>query len=363
MTARTYLVTGGAGFIGSNLVHRTLELYSDARVVVLDKLTYAGNLENLANVRESPRFEFVHGDICDRAALLPLLTRIRPSVIFNLAAESHVDRSIDAPGEFIHTNVVGTFELLNAARAHYGSLAEPERQAFRFVHVSTDEVFGSLGDAGRFDEESRYAPNSPYAASKAAADHLVRAWHQTFELPTLTTNCSNNYGPFQFPEKLVPLVTLNALENKPLPVYGDGRNVRDWLFVRDHCDGLLRVAELGVPGESYNIGGNCEKTTLEMVQAICGVLDELTPRNSGSYSELIRFVPDRPGHDHRYAIDPSKLGRELGWHPTTTFADGLGQTVRWYLANRAWCEQIERNRYGRERLGLGPPLPENKGGT
>ncbi|MBM4374391.1 MAG: dTDP-glucose 4,6-dehydratase [Deltaproteobacteria bacterium] len=352
MSAR-FIVTGGAGFIGANLVHHLLRERDDAHVVVLDKLTYAGNLDNLAAVERSPRYEFVRGDICDRELVRGLFARVRPTVVYNLAAESHVDRSIDGPGDFVRTNVTGTFELLDAARGHFATLAGSERDAFRFLHVSTDEVFGSLGATGYFTEETRYAPNSPYSASKAAADHLSRAWFHTYGLPVLTTNCSNNYGPYQFPEKLIPLVTLNALEGKALPVYGDGSNVRDWLFVGDHCEALAAVAARGVLGETYNVGGNSERTTLEVVHAICDALDEFSPRAGGSsYREQIRFVTDRPGHDKRYAIDASKLARELDWRPRHDFADGLRGTVRWYLDNRSWCERITTGTYARERLGL-----------
>jgi dTDP-glucose 4,6-dehydratase len=353
MTTRTYLVTGGAGFIGSNLVHRILELEPSARVVVFDKLTYAGNLDNLEPVMKDPRFELVEADICDRERVRETLERTRPELVFNLAAESHVDRSIDGPAQFVRTNVVGAFEMLDAARAFFQSLPEATRSAFRFVQVSTDEVFGSLGPTGYFSESSRYEPNSPYAASKAGADHLARAYFHTYHLPVITTNCSNNYGPYQFPEKLIPLVTLNALEGKPLPVYGDGKNVRDWLFVRDHCDGLLLAAARGAPGETYNLGGSSERTTLEMVQTICDILDEEKPRAGGSHRELIQFVQDRPGHDRRYAIDAGKIERELGWQAKTPFAEGMKLTVRWYLEHRAWCDRITQGAYRRERLGLG----------
>jgi dTDP-glucose 4,6-dehydratase len=351
MTQRTYLVTGGAGFIGSNLVQRILEVESDARVVVLDKLTYAGNPDNLDPVRENSRFEFVQGDICDRDKLDALFSRTRPNVVLNLAAESHVDRSIDGPGEFVRTNVVGAFEMLDAALRHFRTLEGAARDEFRFVQVSTDEVYGSLGAEGLFTEASRHAPNSPYAASKAGADHLARAYFHTYKLPVITTNCSNNYGPYQFPEKLIPLVTLNALEGKPLPVYGDGKNVRDWLYVIDHCDGLRLAATRGVPGETYNLGGSAERTTLDVVEGICTALDELSPR-SGHHRDLITFVRDRPGHDFRYAIDASKIGAELGWQPTVDFEQGLARTVRWYLDNRAWCQRVSSGVYRRERLGL-----------
>jgi dTDP-glucose 4,6-dehydratase len=347
-----YLVTGGAGFIGSNLVHHILATRASARVVVYDALTYAGNLDNLRGAIDGTRCVFVEGDICDRARVLETLASEKPSIVYNLAAESHVDRSIDGPGAFVQTNVVGTFEMLEASRGHWANLPVEARAAFRFVHVSTDEVYGSLGDEGLFSETTPYAPNSPYAASKAASDHLVRAYHHTYGLPTVTTNCSNNYGPFQFPEKLIPLTILNALEGKTLPVYGDGRNVRDWLYVGDHCDALLVAAERGVLGETYNVGSNNERTTLEMVHAICDELDRLRPRATGSYREQIAFVKDRPGHDRRYAIDATKLERELGWRATTPFVAGMKKTIEWYLANPEWCARITNGVYRRERLGL-----------
>ncbi|MBI4703160.1 MAG: dTDP-glucose 4,6-dehydratase [Deltaproteobacteria bacterium] len=360
----TYLVTGGAGFIGANLVHRLLG-QPEAQVVVLDLLTYAGNLDSLADIAASERYHFVHGDIGDRELVGRTLERFRPAVVLNLAAESHVDRSIDGPRAFVRTNVVGTFELLDACRELWLRLTPAQREQFRFVHVSTDEVFGSPGDSGCFTEETRYAPNSPYAASKAGADHFVRAYFHTYGLPTITTNCSNNYGPYQFPEKLIPLVTLNALEGKRLPVYGDGRNVRDWLHVDDHCQALILVAERGRPGETYNIGARDERTTLQVVEAVCGALDEQAPAASNpafarqdrapvSYRELISFVTDRPGHDRRYAIDPSKIERELGFQPARRFAEGIRGTVAWYLQHRAWCDRIAQGVYRRERLGLGP---------
>jgi dTDP-glucose 4,6-dehydratase len=350
--AATYLVTGGAGFIGSNLVHHLLATEPESQVVVLDRLTYAGNLDNLADVARDARFRFVHGDICDRDRVRALMLEARPQVVYNLAAESHVDRSIDAPGEFVRTNVVGTFEMLDAARALVGRESPAFRDRFRFVHVSTDEVFGSLGASDFFTEESRYAPNSPYAASKAGADHLARAYFHTYGLPVLTTNCSNNYGPYQFPEKLIPLLILNALESKPLPVYGDGQNIRDWLFVADHCEALRVAAAKGAPGETYNIGGRNERTTIQVAHAVCDALDRLSPRTNGSYRELVKFVADRPGHDRRYAIDPSKAVRELGWAPATRFEEGIGRTVAWYLRHREWCERITKGVYQRERLGL-----------
>jgi dTDP-glucose 4,6-dehydratase len=349
----TYFVTGGAGFIGANLVHYLLEQEPGAKVVVYDRLTYAGNLDNLADIAESPRYRFIRGDICDREAVRQALTASAPSVVYNLAAESHVDRSIDGPGEFVRTNVTGTFEMLEASKALIARYDDAQRQRFRFVHVSTDEVFGSLGPEGFFTEKTQYAPNSPYAASKGGADHLVRAYFHTYGLPAITTNCSNNYGPYQFPEKLIPLSILNALENKPLPIYGDGKNVRDWLYVGDHCEALHLAARRGVPGETYNVGGKNERTTLEIAHAICDVLDRLVPRKTGaSYRELVTFVADRPGHDRRYAIDPSKIGRELGWQPLTQFDQGIAKTVAWYLDHRAWCERISKGVYQRERLGL-----------
>jgi dTDP-glucose 4,6-dehydratase len=351
--SRTFLLTGGAGFIGANLV-RHLLAPADARVVVLDKLTYAGNLESLEDVAAHPLFRFVRGDICDRQLVRALFAEEKPDVVINLAAESHVDRSIDAPADFVNTNVLGVFELLEAARAHHASLPRAARDAFRFLHVSTDEVFGSLGPSGFFSESTRYAPSSPYSASKAAGDHLTRAWFHTYGLPTLTTNCSNNYGPFQFPEKLIPLVTLNALDGKPLPVYGDGKNVRDWLWVEDHCAALALVAARGVPGETYAIGGRNERTNIEIVEAICRVLDELAPRAT-PHRELITYVTDRPGHDRRYAIDPSKVERELGFVARTGFEEGIRRTVRWCMEHRGWYERVSSGKQGRERRGLGAP--------
>jgi dTDP-glucose 4,6-dehydratase len=352
---RTCLVTGGAGFIGSNLVYRLLE-QQDTRVVVLDALTYAGNLDNLAPLHGSQRFDFLRADLCDRRALDHALTTQKPEVVFNLAAETHVDRSIDGPRAFVRTNVLGTFELLDAARAYWSALAGEARDKFRVVHVSTDEVYGSLGPAGFFSETSPYAPNSPYAATKAGADHLARAFFATYGLPTLTTNCSNNFGPFQFPEKLIPLVILNALEGRPLPVYGDGHAVRDWLFVLDHCDALDLVARRGIPGQAYNIGARTERTTLEVVRTICGILDEVKPEGQ-PYERLIQRVADRPGHDRRYAIDATKIGRELGWAPSVAFEHGMRTTVLWYLNHRSWCDRIAQGLYRGERLGLGGGAP------
>ena len=348
---RTLLVTGGAGFIGSNLVHHALDSTS-ARVVIVDKLTYAGSLLNLDRTLKDARATFVRADIGDRAAMTQIFAERRPTAVVNLAAETHVDRSIDGPDTFIRTNIVGAFELLEAARAYVKTLGEAERAAFRFLHVSTDEVYGSLGTTGVFTEETPYAPNSPYAASKASADHLMRAYFHTYGLAVIVTNCSNNYGPYQFPEKLIPLTILNAIEGRPLPIYGDGGNVRDWLHVEDHCAGILLALVKGRAGEKYNIGGGNERTNLEIVDRICDILDELRPRTD-TYRALKTFVPDRPGHDRRYAIDAAKIRRELGWAPHHTFESGLRETVRWYLDHRDWCEQIQAGKYERQRLGLG----------
>jgi dTDP-glucose 4,6-dehydratase len=336
------LVTGGAGFIGANFVLSSVAS-GDEAVVTLDKLTYAGNLRNLDALRGNSRHAFVQGDICDRALLKELFARHRPRAVVHFAAESHVDRSISGPAPFVQTNVVGTFSLLEESRDFREKLPGEERDRFRFLHVSTDEVYGSLGPRDApFTEETPYAPNSPYAASKAAADHLVRAYHHTYGLPTVTTNCSNNYGPYQFPEKLIPLVIHNALAGKPLPVYGDGKNVRDWLYVLDHCAALRLVLERGRAGETYNIGGGAERPNIELVKTICALLDELQPRKGSSYATLISFVSDRPGHDRRYAMDARKLARELGWRPQETLESGLEKTVRWYLDNRAWTDEVAR---------------------
>jgi dTDP-glucose 4,6-dehydratase len=336
------LVTGGAGFIGSNFILSSLGK-ADEAIVNLDKLTYAGNLRTLDALRGDPRHAFVQGDICDRALLKRLLETHKPRAIVHFAAESHVDRSITGPAEFVQTNVVGTFCLLEEARNFFDKLKGGERDAFRFLHVSTDEVYGSLEpDAPAFTEASPHAPNSPYAASKAAADHMVRAYHHTYGLPTLTTNCSNNYGPYQFPEKLIPLMIRNALAGKPLPVYGDGRNVRDWLYVGDHCEAVRLVLERGRTGETYNIGGNSEEANIDVVKTLCALVDRALPRKSGSHAELISFVKDRPGHDRRYAIDASKIARELGWKPKESFESGLMKTVRWYIDNRAWTDEAAR---------------------
>jgi dTDP-glucose 4,6-dehydratase len=338
------LVTGGAGFIGSNFIIEWIAA-EGTPVVNLDKLTYAGNPENLAGLRGNPLHVLAKGDICDQALVARLLAEHRPAAIVHFAAESHVDRSIHGPADFVHTNVMGTFSLLEAARAYWSSLAEPERSRFRFLHVSTDEVYGSLGAADpAFTEESPYAPNSPYAASKAASDHLVRAHHHTYGLPTLTTNCSNNYGPYQFPEKLIPLMILNAAAGRPLPVYGDGLNVRDWLHVADHCDAVRLVLKRGTVGETYIIGGHCERTNLQVVQAICETLDRLRPGRA-PHARLISFVTDRPGHDRRYAMNPSKLFGRLQWRPRRTFETGLRETVEWYLDHPDWVAHIASGAY------------------
>jgi len=338
------LVTGGAGFIGSNFVLDWLAS-ADEAVVNLDKLTYAGNLANLQVVREDARHIFVRGDICDIALVKSLLETHRPRAIVHFAAESHVDRSIVGPGEFVATNVNGTFSLLEAARAYHATLTGGEQESFRFLHVSTDEVYGSLEPHDPpFTETTAYAPNSPYSASKAASDHLVRAYHHTYGLPTLTTNCSNNYGPYQFPEKLIPLMIANALADRPLPVYGDGQNVRDWLYVGDHCAAVRKVLQDGKPGETYNIGGWNEKTNLEVVHALCDMLDQLAPK-SRSYREQITFVADRPGHDRRYAIDAGKIERELGWRPQETFDSGIRKTVEWYLSHQEWVRDVQSGDY------------------
>jgi dTDP-glucose 4,6-dehydratase len=339
-------VTGGAGFIGSNFVLDWLAA-RDEPVVNLDKLTYAGNLENLRSLDGDRRHVFVHGDIADQLLLEQLLAKHRPRAVLNLAAESHVDRSIHAPGTFVETNVVGTFRLLEAVRAYHASLDAQAKDSFRFLHVSTDEVYGSLAPTDpAFTEQNRYEPNSPYSASKAASDHLVRAYHHTYGLPVITTNCSNNYGPFHFPEKLVPLMIVNALAGKPLPVYGDGQQVRDWLYVGDHCSALRRVLEAGRPGETYNVGGWNEKPNIEIVHTVCALLDQLRPKSEGnSYKEQITFVKDRPGHDRRYAIDARKIERELGWKPAETFETGIRKTVQWYLANEDWVKRVQSGVY------------------
>ncbi len=349
---RTLLVTGGAGFIGSCFVRQCIAERA-ARVINLDKLTYAGNLDSLEPVLDDTDHIFIHGDVADRQTVRRIFAEHQPDAVVHFAAESHVDRSIDDPAQFVRTNVLGTFELLEAARQYLAGLPGQRWAEFRFLHVSTDEVFGSLGPQGRFTESSPYDPSSPYSASKAAADHFVRAYYRTYGLPTIVTNCSNNYGPYQFPEKLMPLMILNAIEGKPLPVYGDGLNVRDWLFVEDHCRALRMILEAGKPGSTYNIGGDCERTNIEVVRTICRLVDELCPGLSHSPCEsLIRFVPDRPGHDRRYAIDASRIRAELGWAPQYDFLSGLRRTVQWYLDNQRWVQRVCSGAYRRERLGL-----------
>ncbi len=336
-------VTGGAGFIGTNFV---FEAVAAEPLLVIDKLTYAGNADNLSALEKADGFQFVRADICDREAMARLLALHRPKAVVHFAAESHVDRSIHGPADFVQTNIVGTFELLEAVRTHWSALDGAARSTFRFLHVSTDEVYGSLNATDpAFTEVTPYAPNSPYAASKAASDHLVRAYHHTYGLPTLTTNCSNNYGPFQFPEKLIPLVIANALEDKALPIYGDGLNVRDWLFVGDHCEAIQRVLKIGSPGETYNIGGKNEIRNIDVVRSVCRVLGELRPRPHGNYEDLITYVADRPGHDRRYAIDPGKIERELHWAPAETFESGIRRTVRWYLDHLDWVSSVRDGRY------------------
>ena len=352
-THKTILVTGGAGFIGGNFVIRQI-LREHCEVINLDALTYAGNLDTLDGVEADPNHHFVLGSIGDKALVDYLLDRYQPTAIINFAAESHVDRSIDSPEAFIQTNVLGTFQLLESARNYWRGLPESEQARFRFLHVSTDEVYGSLGPTGKFTETTPYQPNSPYSASKASSDHLVRAYFHTYGMPVLTTNCSNNYGPYQFPEKLIPLIIHNALHGKPLPVYGTGANIRDWLFVEDHCSAIERVLEAGTPGEVYNIGGNNEKTNLDVVHAICDLLDEFKPDAAiGPRRNLITFVADRPGHDQRYAIDATKIKTQLGWEPEQTFETGLRRTVRWYLDNQEWTQRVMDGSYRGERLGAG----------
>lgn len=347
---KLWIVTGGCGFIGSNFIRHMLQTES-VRIVNLDKLTYAGNLDSLEDVSKHPNYFFVKGDIADRDLVTCLLKKYKPYGVMNFAAESHVDRSIDRPDDFIHTNILGTFELLEAIRSYWDGL--DSKDDFRFLHVSTDEVFGSLGSEGFFTESTPYAPNSPYSASKAAADHLVRAYHHTYGLPTLTTHCSNNYGPFQFPEKLIPLTILNALDHKPLPIYGDGQNIRNWLYVLEHCQALRIVMDHGQLGETYNIGGKHEKSNLEVVNTVCELLDEMSPRADGqSYRQQITFVKDRLGHDRRYGIDYSKIKTQLGWEPQEAFESGLRKTVQWYLDNREWCLRVTDGSYRQQRLGL-----------
>ncbi|MEK7989983.1 MAG: dTDP-glucose 4,6-dehydratase [Thiotrichaceae bacterium] len=347
------IVTGGAGFIGSAVIRHLIN-NTDYEVLNLDKLTYAGNLDSLATIEHNPRYHFSHADICDAEAVNRIFNEFQPDAIMHLAAESHVDRSIDGPAEFIHTNIIGTYTLLEACRHYWQQLDDAKKVQFRFHHVSTDEVYGSLGETGLFTETTAYQPNSPYSASKASSDHLVRAWHHTFKLPVVTTNCSNNYGPYQFPEKLIPLMILNALDGKPLPIYGKGDNVRDWLYVDDHARALHLVLEKGRVGETYNIGGHNEKQNIEVVKTVCQILDELCPTSSHKpHQQLLTYVKDRPGHDLRYAINADKIDNELGWKPQETFETGLRKTVEWYLNNRQWWLRVRDGSYRGERLGLG----------
>jgi len=365
-TMETMIVTGGAGFIGSNFVRYVLA-NTDVKVVVVDKLTYAGNLSNLDELENDPRYAFVQADIADRDAVEAIFRKSPPTSVVNFAAETHVDRSIENPDVFFRSNTQGVFELLEASRKYLSQAGRTVADDFRFLHVSTDEVYGTLGDTGFFSETTPYAPNSPYSASKASADHFVRAYHETYGLPTLVTNCSNNYGPYQFPEKLIPLMILNCRDGKSLPIYGDGGNIRDWLYVEDHCDGIVRVLQSGKIGGCYNIGGENERTNLQVVDKICALLAENLPPETNSklkeqslkdYSELKKFVEDRPGHDRRYAIDATKIRRDLGWQPRWGFDEGMARTVRWYLENTAWCEETRVRGYDRERLGL---LEKNEG--
>lgn len=348
------LVTGGAGFIGSAVVRHLIQ-HSNDSVLNLDKLTYAGNLQSLASIDKNSRYQFVKADICNRALVDQTIAAFQPDAIMHLAAESHVDRSIDGPGEFIQTNIVGTYTLLESALNYWRSLSAEKKSTFRFHHISTDEVYGTLGATGLFTEDTAYAPNSPYSASKASSDHLVRAWRETYGLPTLLTNCSNNYGPFHFPEKLIPLVILNALAGKPLPIYGKGDQIRDWLYVEDHARALCLVVKTGKVGESYNIGGHNERKNIEVVQTICDILEDLAPNKPAGvkfYRDLITHVADRPGHDKRYAIDAGKIQRELGWSPKETFETGIRKTVAWYLDNTTWCQNVLSGNYQLERLGV-----------
>ncbi|MEN9461253.1 MAG: dTDP-glucose 4,6-dehydratase [Pseudomonadota bacterium] len=352
-TTLKLIVTGGAGFIGSAVIRHLIQ-NTEHHVMNVDKLTYAGNLDSLVSVADSPRYQFAQLDIVDASAMNQLFQSYQPDAIMHLAAESHVDRSIDKPAEFIETNIVGTYTLLEAARNYWQALPEPRKSVFRFHHISTDEVYGSLGEDGLFTETNPYQPNSPYSASKASSDHLVRAWHHTFKLPVLTTNCSNNYGGYQFPEKLIPLMILNALEGKALPIYGKGENIRDWLYVDDHARALCLVLEQGIVGETYNIGGHNEQKNIDVVLLICEILDELLPNSQFKpHKQLFTYVTDRPGHDLRYAIDASKIARELGWKPAETFETGLRKTVEWYLQNQQWWQRVRDGSYRGERLGLG----------
>ncbi|MCI5046842.1 MAG: dTDP-glucose 4,6-dehydratase [Aquisalinus sp.] len=344
-----YLVTGGAGFIGSAVIRRLIS-DSDHEVLNFDALTYAGNLSSLAEIADNERYQFVHGDIRNLALVRETISTWQPDLIMHFAAESHVDRSIDGPAAFIETNIIGTFNLLSAALEYWQALSPDGQELFRFQHISTDEVYGSLGETGLFTEKTPYSPNSPYSASKAASDHLVRAWGETYGLPVITTNCSNNYGPYQFPEKLIPLMIINGMEGKPLPVYGTGMNVRDWLYVDDHANGLIQVSEQATPGSTYNLGGNAEHTNLHVVESICKCLDRLSS-DRAPHKQLIDFVTDRPGHDARYAIDCTKIKNDLGWAPTVSFEEGLERTVAWYLNNTDWWQEIRNRTYSGERLG------------
>lgn len=353
MTNKNILVTGGAGFIGSAVI-RYLINETNNNVLNIDKLTYAGNLESLASVNDNPRYHFLHADICDKVAMTKAFDDFEPDIVMHLAAESHVDRSIDGPIDFIQTNIIGTYNLLEVARNYWQNLTEDKKSSFKFHHISTDEVYGDLeGTQDLFTEETSYSPSSPYSASKASSDHLVRAWYRTYGLPIVITNCSNNYGPYHFPEKLIPLVILNALDGKPLPVYGDGKQIRDWLYVEDHARALYLVATTAKVGETYNIGGHNEKQNIDVVKTICTILDNIKPRTDGqSYTQQITFVKDRPGHDLRYAIDASKINKELGWQPQETFESGIQKTVEWYLNNLEWCRHVQDGSYQRERLGV-----------
>lgn len=353
MMNKNILVTGGAGFIGSAVI-RYLINETNNNVLNVDKLTYAGNLESLASVNDNPRYQFLHADICDKVAMTKAFDDFEPDIVMHLAAESHVDRSIDGPMDFIQTNIIGTYNLLEVARNYWQNLTEDKKSRFKFHHISTDEVYGDLeGTDDLFTESTSYSPSSPYSASKASSDHLVRAWHRTYGLPVVITNCSNNYGPYHFPEKLIPLVILNALDGKPLPVYGDGKQIRDWLYVEDHARALYLVATTAKVGETYNIGGHNEKQNIDVVKTICTILDNIKPRTDGqSYTQQITFVKDRPGHDLRYAIDASKINKELGWQPQETFESGIQKTVEWYLNNLEWCRHVQDGSYQRERLGV-----------
>ena len=349
----TILITGGCGFIGSNFIQYILANTKYRNVINLDKLTYAGNLNNLLDIQKDERYIFIQGDICDHNCVRNIFKEYNPSVVVHFAAESHVDRSIDGPQQFIQTNIIGTSVMLQESLDYYIHLDKAFRSKFKFHHISTDEVFGSLGEVGSFSESTAYDPSSPYSASKASSDHLVRAWHRTFGLPVTISNCSNNYGPYQFPEKLIPLMILNCLAQKPLPVYGTGENVRDWLYVQDHCDAINIVLQKGTIGETYNVGGNNEIQNIQIVKDICTILDEVKPAESGkSYHQLITFVKDRPGHDFRYAINSKKIQQDLGWHPQETFQSGLRKTIKWYLSNKAWWIETQENIYQQERLGI-----------